>query len=164
MLSPQVVGMWCAEPAHLYLDSMDMGMDMGSWQHFQHDADIGLLGCGATLDEAFEQIAIALTAVITDPAGVQPRVEVSIHCAAPDAELLLVDWLNALVYEMATRNMLFGRFRCHIDASRLEASAWGEPIDVARHAPAVEVKGATYTGLRVSREGGMWVASCVVDV
>jgi SHS2 domain-containing protein len=93
------------------------------------------------------------------------RIEVAFHCEAPDIELLVVDWLNALVYEMATRNMLFGRFRCHIDASRLEASAWGEPMDVARHAPAVEVKGATYTGLKVARTmEGEWVISCVVDV
>ena len=137
---------------------------MASWQHFQHDADVGLLGRGATLEEAFEQIAIALTAVITDPATVRPLVEVAIHCQAPDAELLLVDWLNALVYEMAIRSMLFGRFRCRIDASHLEASAWGELIDVPRHTPAVEVKGATYTGLAVSQEGDMWVVSCVVDV
>jgi tRNA nucleotidyltransferase (CCA-adding enzyme) len=40
---------------------------MGSWQHFSHDADIGLQARGSTLEEAFEQIALALTAVMTDP-------------------------------------------------------------------------------------------------
>lgn len=122
------------------------------------------MGCGATLDEAFEQIALALTALITDPAGVRPLVERSMGCQAPDMELLLVDWLNALIYEMATTNMLFSRFRCHITDHRLAASAWGEAVDVERHAPAVEVKGATYTALAVRQEGGGWVVSCVVDV
>lgn len=135
-----------------------------SWQHFQHDADVGLMGHGATLDEAFEQTALALTALITDPAGVRPLVERPIHCEAPDMELLLVDWLNALIYEMATKNMLFSRFRCHITDHCLAASAWGEEVDVMRHAPAVEVKGATYTCLAVRQEAGGWVASCVVDV
>jgi tRNA nucleotidyltransferase (CCA-adding enzyme) len=78
---------------------------------------------------------------------------------------LLVDWLNALVFEMATRRMLFSRFEVEIGAGRLRALAWGEAVDVERHKPAVEVKGATYTSLRVAQEAdGTWVAQCVVDV
>lgn len=135
------------------------------WEHFPHEADIGVRGRGTTLDEAFENAGLALTAVVTDPAGVAPREEVAIHCDAPDREILLADWLNALVYEMSTRKMLFGKFDVRIDGRRLEGKAWGEPVDVGRHQPAVEVKGATYTGLRVARESdGAWVAECVVDV
>ena len=41
----------------------------------------------------------------------------------------------------------------------------GEPIDVARHEPAVEVKAATYAGLKVQRDAaGNWLAQCIVDV
>jgi len=137
----------------------------GHWEHFPHEADMGVRGFGSTLDEAFEQTALAMTAVITDPETINPTEEVVLQCEAPDHELLLVDWLNALVYEMATRNYLFGRFEVKINGDRLSASAWGEPVDVARHAPAVEVKGATYTALRVAQErSGEWVAACVVDV
>lgn len=139
---------------------------MGSWQHFHHQADIGIRGIGPTLDEAFAEAALALTAVITDPAVVHAEEEVTIHCAAPDAELLLVDWLNALIYEMATRRMLFSRFAVSISAAlQLKASAWGEAVEPARHQPAVEVKGATYTALSVvHHDGGDWVVQCVVDV
>jgi tRNA nucleotidyltransferase (CCA-adding enzyme) len=128
-------------------------------------ADIGVRGLGTTLAEAFEQAAVALTAVITDPGQVGRRESIALECEAPDAELLLVDWLNALVYEMATRKMLFARFKVEIKGNKLRAQAWGEPIDVARHAPAVEVKGATYTALRVGQDAtGQWCAQCVVDV
>jgi SHS2 domain-containing protein len=128
-------------------------------------ADIGVRGIGATRESAFEQAAIALTAVVTDPACVEPREQVPIECEAPDDELLLAEWLNALVYEMSTRRMLFARFTVRIEDHRLRGSAWGEPASSARHQPAVEVKGATYTGLRVAREpSGAWVAQCVVDV
>ena len=135
------------------------------WEHFPHEADIGVRGLGPTRASAFEQAALALTAVLTDPSAVAPRERVGIACSAPDDALLFCDWLNALVYEMATRHMLFSRFEVHIDGGRLEAAAWGEPVDVARHHPAVEVKGATYTGLDVRPlpEGG-WLAQCVVDV
>ena len=135
------------------------------WEHFPHGADIGVRGVGPTREAAFEQAAIALTAVVTDPRLVTPRESVTLSCSAPDEELLLVEWLNALVYEMATRRMLFGRYAVEIQDGRLTAEAWGEPVDVPRHQPATEVKGATLTALRVSRDAaGRWLAQCVVDV
>ena len=137
----------------------------GSWEHFPHQADIGVRGSGSTKEAAFECAAQALTAVITDLASVAPTQSVPIVCEAPDDELLLVDWLNALVYEMATRRMLFSRFNVRVNDHSLNATAWGESIEVARHQPAVEVKGATYTQLSVKQdEKGRWVAQCVVDV
>src|SRR3989338_7400656 len=132
---------------------------------FPHQADVGVCGLGATLEQAFEQAALALTAVITDPADVAAKEMLQLSCIAPDAELLLVDWLNVLIYEMATRNMLFSRFEVHLEDSRLTAQVWGEALDVGRHHPAVEVKGATYTELKVAQQtGGGWLAQCVVDV
>ena len=135
------------------------------WEHFPHEADIGVRGLGATLEQAFEQAALALTAVIVDPAAVVPKETIRISCEAPDAELLLVDWLNTLVYEMVTRNMLFSRFEVQLEGERLDAQVWGEALEPGRHHPAVEVKGATYTALRVARQpDGAWLAQCVVDV
>ncbi|MCS6780106.1 MAG: archease [Geminicoccaceae bacterium] len=135
------------------------------FEHFVHGADIGIRGIGPTLEEAFAQAARALTAVMVDPATLQPRQTVEVACSAPDRETLLVDFLNALLFETATRHMLFGRFDVRIEGDRLEARASGEPIDAARHEPAVEVKGATMTELAVRPlpEGG-WLAQCVVDV
>ncbi len=137
----------------------------GSWEHFPHEADIGVRGIGSTKEAAFEQAGLALTAVITDLDSVAPAQAVSIACEAPDEELLLADWLNALVYEMATRKMLFSRFAVRFNDRSLHATAWGEPMEIARHQPAVEVKGATYTELLVKRdERDRWIAQCVVDV
>jgi len=105
-----------------------------------------------------------MTAVITDPGTVSAEQSVSIHCEAPDPELLLVDWLNALIYEMATRKFLFSRFEVQLTQNVLDALAWGEQLDPEKHGPGVEIKGATYTALRVARTNGEWVAQCVVDV
>lgn len=135
------------------------------WEHFAHSADIGVRGIGSTLEEAFEQAALALAAVVVDPGEVRRVTTVDVSCEAPDDELLLVDWLNALVYEMATRHMVFGGFGVHVENLRLTAEAYGEPVDRRRHEPAVEVKGATFTCLQVGRlETGAWLAQCVVDV
>jgi len=135
------------------------------WEHFGHDADIGVRGIGATRAEAFEQAALALTAVITEPGAIATHEAIAIQVDAPDDELLLVDWLNAIIYEMATTNMLFGRFTVKLEDHRLEANAWGESVDRLRHRPTVEVKGATYTALSVTKhDDGTWIAQCVVDV
>jgi len=140
-------------------------MTPARWQHFSHAADMGIRGIAPSCAGAFEQAAIALTAVVTEPETVSPSVPVEIHCEAPDRELLLVDWLNALVYEMAVRHMLFVRFEVTLSANTLNATAWGETVDRIRHQPAVEIKGATYTELKVyQRQDGCWCAQCVVDV
>jgi tRNA nucleotidyltransferase (CCA-adding enzyme) len=135
------------------------------WEHFAHQADMGVRGIGPTLAAAFEQVALAMTAIVTDPAWVAADKVMDIRCEAPDDELLLVDWLNALILEMAARHMLFSRFEVSLDGHRLHATAWGEAVDVEKHQPAVEIKGATYTELKVEKgESGEWLAQCVVDV
>jgi tRNA nucleotidyltransferase (CCA-adding enzyme) len=139
-----------------------------TWQHFDHAADMGIAAAAASIAGIFEQIAMGMMAIVTD-APVQSRECVDIDCAAPDREMLLVDWLNTLIFEMATRRLLFGSFSVRVeeraDGCELHGRAWGEPVDRARHHPAVELKGATYTALDVHRDvRGTWHARCVVDV
>jgi protein archease len=136
----------------------------GRWEHFPHDADIGIRGFGATPAEAFEQAALAMSAAICELGAIRAWESIAIECRAPDRELLFVDWLNALIYEMSTRRMLFSRFTVQLDGGQLQGRAWGEPVDRLRHEPAVEIKGATYTALRVAQQAGEWVAQTVVDV
>jgi SHS2 domain-containing protein len=135
------------------------------WEHFRHGADIGVRGWGSTIASAFEQAALAMTAVITDPAAVRCSETVEIACQAPNHEVLLYDWLNALILEMGTRQVIFGRFEVVIESSGMRARAHGEPVSRERHQPAVEIKGATMTELSVAQTApGVWRAQCVVDV
>lgn len=136
----------------------------GHWEHFEHGADIGVRGLASTKAGAFEQAALALTAVVADPASVMPRKGVEIDCRAPDDELLLAHWLNAVIREMASRHMLFAQFDVRLEGRRLHGRAFGESLSVSRHHPAVEVKGATCTELRVAPHDGGWLAQTVVDV
>jgi len=134
------------------------------WELFPHDADMGVRGFGETPEAAFEQAALALTAAITDVAIAETD-EVAVTCEAPDIELLFAEWLNAVIYEMATREMLFSRYSVSIKGLRLEGKLWGEAVDQARHKPGCEPKGATYTELHVAREpDGRWSAQCIIDV
>ena len=159
----------CSQGGRLIEEGGIMGRgalrDVGHWEHFPHEADMGIRGIAPSLEEAFAQAALALTAVITNPAKVKPRETITLTACDPDPELLFVDFLNALILEMATRRMLFSRFHVTISGDRLTAAAQGEAVDIVRHQPAVEIKGATYTELAVKHlKNGAWSAQCVVDV
>ena len=141
------------------------GCSSGHWEHFPHQSDIGIRGIGGTPSEAFEQAALALTAVITNPDTVKPRILETLTLQGDNEEALLVDWLNALLFEMSTKNMFFSWFHITLLPGFLRASFWGEPVNREKHQPAVEVKGATYHCLRVTQQKeGQWIAECVVDV
>ena len=139
--------------------------DSAHWEHFSHGADVGIRGFGGSLEEAFEQAALALMAVVADVSTIAQAESVEVRCHAPDSELLLVSWLNAIIYEMAVRGMLFGGFRVVTAVDSLTGTLSGEKADPERHELAVEAKGATVTELRVAQDqGGQWVAQCVIDV
>ena len=140
-------------------------MNSRRWEHFEHDADIGLRATASSRERLFEAMAEALTALIAAPEDVRPVEPVPVHCEAPDDAVLLTDWLNALIYEMAARKMLFGDWHVSIEGHVLDAVARGEAVDRVRHKPVVEVKGATYTALSVQQDSaGTWHGQCIVDV
>lgn len=135
------------------------------WEHFEHGADIGVRGFGPSPARAFEQAALALTAVTANLSDIEESIHVDIICRADNLEDLFLDWLNDLIYEMAVGRALFRRYRVELTDHALRATAWGETVDTAKHRPAVEIKGATYTALAVrEREDGSWIAQTVVDV
>jgi protein archease len=140
--------------------------------YFEHDADMGIVGRGTRIEEAFENAAAAVFAMMTDLRHVVPREKVEIEFEEADAELALVTWLNLLLGQARSRALIFGRFHLRRDGTspkrassgaRWRGTAEGEPWrpELER---GVEVKGATLTGLAVSERDGIWEARCVVDV
>lgn len=140
-------------------------MAAARWEHLEHGADIGVRGYGHNLAQAFTQAALSLSSVVTELDKIDLTDSVAVECNAPEYDLLLVDWLNEIVFQMATRNMLFGRFEVQILDHHLQAQLFGEKVDQDKHQPAVEVKGATFTDLKVYQAGdNEWIAQCIIDV
>jgi SHS2 domain-containing protein len=131
--------------------------------YFDHDADVGVIGRGATAAAALEAAAAATFALMADPSALRPRVAVRFELEEPDAELALVTWLNRLLAEARAAGLALGRFRLRREGSRWVGEAWGEPWrpDLQK---GVEVKGATLTALAVAPAAAGWEARCVVDV
>lgn len=140
-------------------------MNNPRWEHFEHEADIGVRGYGSNLPEVFTQTALALSSVVTDLEKIDAIECITVECDAPDYDILLLDWLNELIYQMADRKMLFSRFNVDITGSHLKATICGESANQQKHQPAVEIKGATFTQLKViENSSGEWIAQCIVDV
>jgi len=135
----------------------------GDYGYFDHDADVGIEGWGESAEAAFVSAARAVFALVTDLASVRPLQRVEIEFDEADVEIALVKWLNLLLAHAADRHLALGRFALTRDGSCWRGEAWGEPWREGLER-GIGVKGATLTGLSVSREGGLWQARCVVDV
>ncbi len=131
--------------------------------YFEHGADMGIVGRGASIEEAFEHAATAVFAMMADPGQIQPQAGVGVEFEEADAELALVTWLNLLLGQARSHALIFGRFQLRRDASHWSGTAQGEPWRNGLER-GVEVKGATLTALAVTERDGIWEARCVVDV
>jgi SHS2 domain-containing protein len=132
-------------------------------KYFEHDADIGVVGSGETVEAAFEAAARATFAIMTDIRRVREVESVTLEFEEADEELALVRWLNLLIGVARERGLVFGRFWLERDGVHWRGGASGEPW-CAELERGVEVKGATLTMLSVRQVNGSWEARCVVDV
>ncbi|MEI7961981.1 MAG: archease [archaeon] len=138
------------------------------FEHFEHKADIGIRGYGATMDEAFAEAAKAMTDVIVDVRSVGKDKKEVIEVIAADEGALLTTFLNQLLFIKDTKKLIFATFVVTIlkkgDKLFLRAKVAGATLDPKRHNFKVDVKAATYSELKVAKQGARWVAQCIVDV
>jgi len=135
------------------------------FETFEHTADLGLRMRAADLDGLFAEAARALFSVIVEDLGtVVASQRIDVRLAGDDREFLLFDWLKALLYRFDAEHLVFSRFEAKVGADGLEAAAWGEPLDRARHELGHEVKAITYHGLRVEHTANGWLAEVIVDI
>jgi SHS2 domain-containing protein len=135
------------------------------YETFEHTADLGLRVRAADLNTLFAEAATALFSVIVeDPGTVVARQSLQVRLDGDDREYLLFDWLRTLLYSFDAEHLLFCKFDVQVEAGGLTATAWGEPLDRARHELGHEVKAITYHGLRVERTADGWLAEVVVDI
>ena len=144
----------------------ERAVSRGHWEHYAHDADVGVRGHGQSKAEDFRQAALGMMALVVEAGSVEPRTQVPISCEAPDDVVLLVDWLNAVILEMAADGLVFSDFAVETQNGARSAKACGEPVERSRHAVGVELKGATFTDAAVAHDPktGAWTAQCIVDV
>lgn len=135
------------------------------YETFEHTADLGLRIRTTDLDALFVEAAQCMfSAIVEDLRTVRPAQKIDIQLQGDAVDYLLFDWLRELLYHFDAEHLLFGKFEVHATETGLTASAWGEPLDRARHNLEHEVKAITYHGLRVEKVGAQWEAEVIVDI
>jgi SHS2 domain-containing protein len=135
------------------------------YETFEHTADLGLRIRAPDLDTLFAEAGRALFAAVVEDLGtVRPLQRLDVRLAGDDREYLLFDWLKELLYHFDAGHLLLSRFEVHVSEAGLTGSAWGEPLDRARHHLEHEVKAITYHGLRVEPADAGWLAEVIVDI
>lgn len=145
-------------------------MDAGARFEFVEGAtsDLSFRACGPSLEAAFAAAAQALLAATVEASeAVERREWRSLRLEEPDLELLLVRFLNELVYLRDAEDLLLHPERIEIERggrARLLADLVGERIDRSRHDLVSEVKAATAHGLCVVQTPEGWTTTATFDV
>lgn len=140
---------------------------MGSFEVFEHTADVGLRIEAKSLEELFVAAARGVfSLVVENPEAIEPSQTVRIEIESEDLVGLFVDWLRELIYRFETEHLLLGEFRIELsnDRRRLRADCRGEGADWSRHLPDNELKAVTYHGLKFEQTPDGWEAEVIFDI
>lgn len=131
--------------------------------YFDHDADIGIIGRGETIEVCFANIAASMFSLMTDISKIHPLEIINFEFEEEDIEIALVTWLNLLIAKSQSHKLVFCDFRLRRESHKWFATVAGEKWH-AQIERGIEVKGATLTMLSVKKINHLWEARCVVDV
>jgi SHS2 domain-containing protein len=150
-------------------DPVTMGEgSLGSGPPFEileHPADIGFRAFGGTRAELFENAALALVSLASEPEDVAERLEYPLEAAGSDWESLLVGWLSEVLYWFDGKRIAFRRFQIRaLDSELLSAAGYGEPRNSARHRARTIVKAVTWHQLKIRPTANGWMAEVYLDV
>jgi SHS2 domain-containing protein len=136
-----------------------------SFREIEHTADIGIEIEAESAAQLFAAAAEAFYGLLADPAGIEPRQEISLSANGDGWDDLLQAWLSELLAQFNLHGFV-GKY-CEItgiEAGRVDGKVRGEKLDLKRHRFYTEIKGVTYHGLKVWEEGGKWHARVIFDV
>jgi len=130
----------------------------------EHEADVGILASARTWEEAFAEGATAMLSIMAEPRTVAAKEKVGIQVDAGDKAALFVEFLNEILFIRDAKGLLLKKFDITIKGNSLAGKAWGEKLDQKKHGTKIEVKAATYAGLKAWEEKGMKNVQCILDV
>nr|XP_023490025.1 protein archease isoform X1 [Equus caballus] len=146
------------------------------YQYLDHTADVQLHAWGDTLEEAFEQCAMAMFGYMTDTGTVEPLQTVEVETQGDDLESLLFHFLDEWLYKFSADEFFIPRLGhssykvqvppvlyeyrlrevkvLNIDQRnfKLRSIGWGEEFSLSKHPQGTEVKAITYSAMQVYNE------------
>lgn len=126
------------------------------YEYLDHTADVQLHAWGDTLEEAFEQCAMAMFGYMTDTGTVEPLRTVEVETQGDDLQSLLFHFLDEWLYKFSADEYFIPREVkvLNIDQKnfKLRSIGWGEEFTLSKHPQGTEVKAITYSAMQVYNE------------
>lgn len=137
------------------------------YEYLPHIADARFIAYGSTLEQVFEQAALAMFNVIIDTTVLKPEKNVEISIKSTGLDDLLYDYLSELLYLFEVETIIFGHFTVNsINMSNngytLVGHASGETTDPKKHCFDCEVKAVTYHQLSIEKKESAYCAHVLV--
>lgn len=144
-------------------------MHCEGFEFLEHTADVYIAAYGASLEQAFENAALASTEVMTDTGKVEPSLEETVEIGAHDLKALLYSWLEELLIRFDTNGILYSRFKINVieqteEGFRLEARIWGEEFDPEKHPQELGIKAVTYHRMEIIKQPECVTLKFILDV
>ena len=141
----------------------------GKFEFLEHTADILIAAHGQTLEEAFENAALAMFEVMTDTTKINPTQEETVEVEAEDEYALLYSWLEALLVKLEVNGMLYSKFKIASlqdapDGFKLKAQVWGEKFNAEKHPQKVAVKAVTYHRMEIIKQHEKVTVEFILDI
>lgn len=139
------------------------------YEYLEHTADAKFRAYGKTLEEVFENAALAMFNVIIDTKKVLVETSLEISLKSPGLDTLLIDWLSELLFLFEVEETIFGEFKVEEIREEegeysLKARALGDKWNLEIHPFETEIKAVTYNQLELEKTPAGWVAQVVVDL
>jgi len=130
-----------------------------------HTADIGIVAYGATIKQVFANAALGLFNLMADLDDFKEGLQRELELSAEDVEVLLIEWLNELIYIFDVEHIIFKKFEIEkLTSTQIKARCFGEKMKPGQHKLKREIKAATYHMLQISKEDGTYKVQVIFDI
>jgi len=124
----------------------------------EHATDAFIEVTASTLNEAFTLAAQSVVDITLDRDTIEEKVQRTLTVSAQDLTYLLFNWLEEVNYQIITEGFSIARFSLEISKNslyRLNATAYGEPINLKKHHFKIEIKAPTFHMMEIKQNGGV---------
>ena len=144
-------------------------LNEGKFEFLEHTADVLISAHGASLEQAFENAALAMFEVMTDTTKINPIEKDTVEVEAEDEYALLYSWLEALLVKFEVNGMLCSKFEIlgledNSEGFKLKANVWGERFNAEKHPQRVAVKAVTYHRMEIIKEHDKVTVEFILDI
>lgn len=141
----------------------------GKFEFLEHTADVYIRAYGTSMNQAYENAALAMFETMTDSRKIAQTTEETLEVEAEDQYALLYNWLEALLVKFETEGMLYSKFEITdwketAETFKFKAKVWGEKFNPSKHPQKVGVKAVTYHRMVIIREPERVILEFIIDI